>query len=485
MAKMDPRDAAVKTLLDELAEVPARDPQDAAAGRARFLTQAKEAAQAVSAGQKSRHTGWQDNFFERIWNTMKLQFKWSTLAAVIALAAIVFFVASHVTTVSAQQILDRAAAVQAHLGDAIQHSRIEIFTNPKAVEGAGSTTIVESYEDTASGRYRSVTTDPSGALVEVSATDGIYEYYSGSATAGQPLVVERLPYEPKPDPIDPTPEATASADGATADAAVSQSAQRGSEVNPESLFDYYRKNPRMEVAGKETWIDGSTVYVLIDRAYQTKKSPDGKEPANKTFTGALKMLFDVNTYQLRESVLTTHKDGKDIVISSARYLVDEGLPADSPVAWDLSDLPGITFVDGQQQEPEPEPQFASLTEAELAAHPHTYLLRPLPAGWSEEIGAVTNQPADQPYAYEAHYSEQGKEVFSVQAVGLMDEGFVPANFYDGSYKTASGALLSYSTSGTSAMLVNPDGYSFLVFSSLPREQIQALVENFVPVTAAK
>ena len=74
----------------------------------------------------------------------------------------------------------------------------------------------------------------------------------------------------------------------------------------------------------------------------------------------------------------------------------------------------------------------------------------------------------------------------MMAVGLMDPGFVESSFYDGSYKTAAGLVLHYSPSsdpdkGTSAMLVTPDGSSYLVGSTLTREQVQTLAEDLVQV----
>ena len=72
------------------------------------------------------------------------------------------------------------------------------------------------------------------------------------------------------------------------------------------------------------------------------------------------------------------------------------------------------------------------------------------------------------------------------AVGYMDPGFVEKSFYDGSYKASSGMILYYSSSkpensteGTSAMLVTPDGASFLVFSIMSRTEVEALVEDLV------
>ncbi len=199
------------------------------------------------------------------------------------------------------------------------------------------------------------------------------------------------------------------------------------------------------------------------------------------------MIFDAQTYQLVESELTIYKDGKDIVIERVQFLVNETLPSGSQVAWDLSDLQGITFVDDPKVvQPEDTPQVIS--EQELAAHVNAYVLKTIPDGFTEEITALPNQPKDQPYAYEINYRNQANEVFGLQAVGVLQDGFVAASFYDGSYKTASGLVLYYSSSrpnnspeGTSAMLTLPDGTSDLLISTMSREQVQALVEDMVPL----
>jgi hypothetical protein len=128
----------------------------------------------------------------------------------------------------------------------------------------------------------------------------------------------------------------------------------------------------------------------------------------------------------------------------------------------------------------------TLTEAELATHPDTYVLGSIPEGYAQIIVTATNQSANEPFTYEVNYSNETGETFGLQAVGLMDPGFVEESFYDGSYQTTAGWVLHYSSShpsdsgSTSAMLTAPDGISFLLWSSLPREQVQELVENIRP-----
>ena len=48
--------------------------------------------------------------------------------------------------------------------------------------------------------------------------------------------------------------------------------------------------------------------------------------------------------------VTVEKDGQEVLISSQRILADEILPAETRVAWDLSDLPGVKIVDDPGEE---------------------------------------------------------------------------------------------------------------------------------------
>ena len=178
---------------------------------------------------------------------------------------------------------------------------------------------------------------------------------------------------------------------------------------------------------------------------------------------------------------------KDIVIERVRFLVDETLSAETQVFWDLSDLHGVVFVDDEPQEVEAEdPVFTTISQEELATHPDTYVLSAVPDGFIQEIIESPEQPSGEPYRYEVHYNNVAGESFELMAVGFMDDGFVETSFYDGSYKTSSGKVLYYSSGtpvnspkGTSAMLVTENGVSFLVFSTMPREQVETLVEDLV------
>ena len=460
----DHDDRDIQKLLDQLANTPARDPQVQAEGLAHFIAQAQVLAQAVSQPEKTHRTRGNPNFFERTIKPMKLPTKLSALAMmIVAVVAAVVVVANNAAPVSAQQILARAAAAQAAPTQGIWHTRIQVYQNHSMLPGdhPGTTTVDDSYFDLATGQYRFVTEDSTGKMVQVGASDGTYTYASGQPGAGSdPLKVTRARLDPQ-----------RSKRVGMSDVAASTTA----------LFDDFKNNPRVRVAAQKTWTDGTPVYVLIDDNTQTRQDTGGQ-----AFTGSMRMVFNAKTYQLVESQTTVRQDGQDIVIDEAQWLVNEVLPADSPVAWDLSDLKGIAIADeaGTATAEQAPVKVETLTEPALATHTKDFYVRkPLPAGYIEAITAVADQPKDQDYQFEINYTGPAGETFGLQAVGKMDAGFVASSFYDGGYKAASGLEVHYSPShpkgGTSAMLVDSEGNGFLLISSLPREKVQALVETLV------
>ncbi len=465
----DRDDADIQNLLNKLADAPARDPQAQARGRANFLTQAQMLAPAVSQEEKRRLIGWNVNFFERIFKTMKLQSKFAALAIVIVMAVAAVFTISKVNTVSAQQILDRAAAAQSTPAPSqgIWYTRMQVFENHQAVvsDSTGITTIIEDYLDLANGYDHRVTYDPAGNILDASSSDGTYTY-SLDNTSGDTLTVIREKISPEKQ------QATASLRGTAA---------AGPYAEAQTFFDEFRNDPHVKVEGKKTWTDGSTVYVLVDDSYQSQKGSD-----TQTYLGSLRMVFNADTYQLVERQITVRKDGKDVVIDDIQWLTDKILPEGSSVAWDLSDLKGVKVVDApetDQADTQDNVTFETLTQDELASRTSDfYVLNPIPSGYTQEIGAASGQPADQPFAFEIHYNNPNGDNFNMQAIGQEDLGFVQSSFTNGSYKAASGLVLYYDQSGSNGvggMLVAPNGESFLLWSNLSREKVQDLVETLV------
>ena len=93
----------------------------------------------------------------------------ATGISVMVLALVAVLVFNNVTSVSAQQIIERASAAQAKSAalQGIQHTLIEIYNNPQAIEGAGTTILTEIYADTSVGNYRYIDTDVNGKVISV------------------------------------------------------------------------------------------------------------------------------------------------------------------------------------------------------------------------------------------------------------------------------------------------------------------------------
>jgi hypothetical protein len=450
-------------MIRSLSAIPERDAESAGHGKEQFLARARMMKPAVSAGEEARHTRWNANLMERINNLMKLNPKLSTVFAALAVIIVItVLVAQNVSPVSAQQIVERADAARTTNATSagIRHTVIDVFDTTAEFSGdlAGIHRVEEQYLDTASGFYRSVEKDTSGALLRGGSVDGKFDYSFDHPSADS-VTIQRTPL---------------SADQRSKENAVSV------DAGADDLFKQFKNNPNVKLVGTIAWTDGSKAYVLELKSYQT--DPAGQ----KTYTGSTRMTFNTKTYALLESVSTRVKGGKDEVIADAKFLTDEVLPAGTAVAWDLSDLSGATYVD--QTAPEQEDvSFGTLTVDELAAKAQAYILNPVPAGYTQEIDAVTNQPADQEFQYEVNYKQGNQTVFGLQAVGQLGADFIQQSFSDGSYKAANGLQIYYSTShasnesGVSAVLVTPDAGDYLLSSTLTRENVQNLVETLVKI----
>ena len=463
------KDPEIEALLENLKDDPQRDTHASMQGKARFLAQAHSLAQDVSPQKKWRHTGWIKNYFERMIPKMKTPLKTIAWTSITLLAVVAIFLAANPSPVSAQQILERASEAQASAEAAagILHNRVQIYQNPGVVEGQGNTTIADDYFDYTSGYYRSETRDENGKLISISATDGAYSYYA-------PVVNERGTTEIERTPVENDRPALAS------DETSAPTQRNNVTATTHAAFDQFNNNPRVEVEEEKTWTDGSPVYVLVNRSYQTQKTSEGS--TDGSLTGTTRMVFNKETYQLLQIETTVHIDDKDILIQKIDFLLTETLPADSAIAWDLSDLENVSFVDAPQST-EREVITDTLTRQELARHTQAYVLDPIPAGFSEEILAIDYEFDEAYDSYEIHYSNADDVTFSMQAIGALETNFVEKNFYDGSYKTTSGLVLYFSPSSsedyTSAILAAPDGNGFLLFADMPREEVTDLAETLV------
>ncbi|HEX7555625.1 MAG TPA: hypothetical protein VF338_03295 [Leptolinea sp.] len=454
----------IEMIISALTKTEERNPRMAADGRARFLAQAHSMAQAVSKEKDLRQTGRSSKFFERLWNVMKPQLKYSALTGVAMLLVVVIVMVNNVTTVSAQQILDRASAAQSAVsGQGIWHTRYEVYENPGAVTGkeVGETTFFDNTYHLTASKYRMVTEDAQGNIRNLYSTDGDYYYSTNGPASGSPVMVYRTPNTH--DPLVEKPKVDL-------------------DATTTAMYDQFNNNPLVKVEGKVDQPNGRQAYVLVKQNEQVQKIADGQD--KKTSTGTTKMIFDAKTYSLLEIRITLLKNGKDIILFDLKSRIDEVLPVDSKIAWDFSDLKGIKIADESEPVQTEEPVFETLTPKELAGRTvEAYVLKTVPAGFTQKIVVGSNQPESEfggHDQFEVNYEGKDNALFGLQFMGKLDEGFAETNFYDGSYKTASGLVLHYSTGG-SCLMVSPAGNGYLVRFTMPRDEMQKLAEDLIPL----
>jgi hypothetical protein len=414
--------------------------------------------------------------------TMQKRWILSVLAGVLVLAVLAVFVAQNVTpaSASAQQILERASEVQSQPSTAqgIRHFRSEAYDNLEGKsDGQGQDTIVESYSDPANGKFRVVITDKkTGNLLVVFAFDGSNAYNTEGSKSGQPGAELLIVYRSAQDRPSLIGTAFVNRINGKSNAAL--------DAEAKSIFDKMRLNPHVELVGKDTWDNGHTVYVL--RSQQAVKSFAKNDPM-----GLVTLYFDVHTYQLMGSSSSIEKDGKEILISRQQILLDEILPASSHVAWDLSDLQGINIVDdpnGEHSVFETLAPNVNPAKALAAKTDSAYLLKTVPDGFSLEISVLPKQPANQPFFYQAGYTNQAGDYFIIRT--FSDKPLEDTSWADETYTTASGLVLyfvnqpSITTRGeefNGGLMQTPNGKTYAIESTLPREQIKALLEKLVLV----
>jgi hypothetical protein len=382
--------------------------------------------------------------------------------------------------VSARQILDRAsrAQTQAAPTQGIEHIRSEICSNIEAKE-QGTTTIVESYSDPVSGNFRVVATDKeSGKVLQVYAFDGSNAYNSDSMKDGQPSEGPLTIYHSLQDRTSLMKRKFVSV--------TNRKLNPAQDEESKFMFDKMRQDPQVELAGQETWANGHTVYVL--RSQQEIKLLVENQMTHPM--GLVTFYFDVDTYQLLGNRVTMEKDGQEVLISCQQTLLDEILPAESNIAWDLSDLQGINIVDdpnGEHSLPAKIPSSVIPVETLAAKTDSAYLLKTIPDGFSLEVSVLPEQPENELFFYEAGYTNQAGDSFIIRALGKPLED---TSLEDEAYTTANGLVLHFiaqpgdTAKGgefTSVLIEAPNGKTYAIDSTLPRDSIKTLAEDLVLV----
>jgi hypothetical protein len=339
--------------------------------------------------------------------------------------------------------------------------------------------ILESYFDAQSGKYREVTTDSeTGKVLDAFAYDGSNTYTRGIGRGAQIGSDSLTIYRSQQKQI------------SVADRKVS------SGIDPKDVFESMRNDSNAQLVGQETWADGRTVFVLNSQQPVKTLGKDIPQPP----VGLMTVYFDTKTYQIVGNKMTMEKDGKELVLNSQRVLLDETLPARSSVAWDLSDLQGITVVnDSNAKNGGGGSLPGTITEQELAAKTQSaYLLKTIPSGYSLEIAAPPQLSANsRMYFYIATYHNAANDYFVIQFAPEVPGMAAPGRTVPGmanttpdeTYTTASGLVLQFERDNadpsgkhfTSAMVTAPDGTNFVINSSLPRKTVKAWAEELVLV----
>lgn len=393
----------------------------------------------------------------------------SAITAVAVLALFAIFMVKNVIPVSAQQILERAYEVQSQgSSQGIQHISVEssYTTYNTETEPTLIKTLMESYYDFQTGNHRSVITNiETGEVMDAYAYDGNYSYSGTRAenTEGA-LTIYRVP-QPREK--------------------ISQQDRPTSFVEPiRAMFEEALKNSDLKIVGKEPWSDNQTETVYILSFDQPAKMV--MDNYAMEISGTVSMSFDADTYQLLETKHTFQKDGKEELASLQKYLVDELLPVDTRVAWDLSDLNGVTIVD------DPNGDYGDMlpqviTPEELAAHTQGFLLDAIPQGFTLEITAPPRQDNESVFIYVASYRSEQDDYFVIQSAGNMAEIRFMESEYQESYTTASGMNIKYrmeeamgdGREAISALVSTPDDLVYSIQSTLTLDQFKELLEHLV------
>jgi hypothetical protein len=411
--------------------------------------------------------------------TMRRILMLATTVAVLALALAGISMLGSATPVSAQDILNRSYAAQeaADSSQGIVHLRAQVYQNFQALPGKRISvkevkSILESYVDLQTGKHRFIVTDEvTGQVMSVSAFDGTYRYAGDELPPpGETGAVHIIYRSPQPKEI----------------GKMTVLKPLLGPVDAKSFFEAARQDPTAQFIGQETWSDGRAVNVLrLQQLGKVLLAPSQPDKALPPTTATL--YFDAKTFELVGQQLTVQQNGKETLISSTHQLVREILPATIAVAWDLSDLKGITVVDDPRGEHGLQLPVA-ISPQELAALTHSaYMLRAAPAGFMMQISVPpgANQKAQGMYFIE--YRNSDGDDFLINGGANLPESLIQSA--DGTYTTRSGLTLYFVRDPllpgakplSHAIVKATDGTLFDLTSTLPRERIKALAEELVPI----
>jgi hypothetical protein len=311
-----------------------------------------------------------------------------------------------------------------------------------------------------------VVTDAStGQVTHVWGYDGTHTYSGNREGTSEPLTIYRTPQPGQaPDLVN---------------------AKLGFDVlDAKRIFEKAQKDPTAQLIGQETWDDGRIVHVLrLQQLGKVFSRPDTSPSATPETTSTL--YFDRDTYQLIGHQEMVARDGETITVSSYRQALNEILPVTANIAWNMSDLQGVTIVEDSEAEHGDQLPIL-ISEQELATRvPNAYLLRTLPAGFKVEITAPPKFKKGEEGIYLVDYRNANDEFFHLQGGTGASEKFSASA--DEVYTTSSGLKLYFDPPSrdeivfSSATAQAPDGTTFFITAKLPRERVKQLAEDLVRV----
>ncbi len=406
------------------------------------------------------------------------------VVAVLVLTLIGVWITRNATPVSAQEILNRSAHSQQNTQpqQGIQHTQTKIYFNPhavpppKQVPGEPRTTLMDSYRDPRTGYYRSVARNTdTNQITDVNGFDGL-NLYTANHEDGVDVVttVYRTPQVGGVPEMIKKQQMVRSGNGIKDGAALNMTDQE--------LFERMRATSANTSATEEQWENGRKVYVLHMTVTEDDVNKASGEKLELRMSSDL--YFDAETYAVLGQANYNDRDGQSTLFYSSRIILQETLPADTIVAWDMTDLTDVQIVDdaqGQFGDQLPGP----ITADELAKRTtHAYLLSAVPAGFTLTLTAPPNPRPKEPDIYIADYRDADDNYFVIQ--GGMGGPTEVKNQND-LYTTQSGLKVyfdgrpTYEMPYLNATVVAPDGTQFLIAGKLPLERMQELAEQLVQV----